>query len=55
MPRLTLRVPEDLYEEIEKCHRTYYPQKNRADFIRLMLWRGLARTDEQKVPPQDRL
>lgn len=41
----SFRIPEDLLAELQKVRKTHYPKKSLAEVGRLMLWRGIERTD----------
>lgn len=41
----SFRIPEDLLAELQKVRKTHYPKKSLAEVGRLMLWRGIKRTD----------
>ena len=45
MNNFSFRIPEDLLEELQKVRETHYPKKSLAEVCRLMIWRGIERTD----------
>ncbi len=44
--RVCIVLPEDMTCSLEKLKQKHYQSTSYSDFLRMMIWRGIARTEQ---------